>query len=350
MTTRRSRPRLLLVAETLAGGLGAVVGEQCAWFSAEGWDVTVASPGDAAVSDQITDHVRVPIPQTARQVLPMARAARQLRRVIRRRQPDVIHAHGLRSFLVARLASAHPTYVTLHGTGPVPSDPSGYKVFRELGLRVTPYLAAHAFDTEPEGRSGWTFVAHASPRLAHLDRRLFPGPETEPTFLWIGRLSEQKRPDMFVEAMAAAGRQKEIRGLIAGDGPLRGEVERHITELRAPVEVVGHTDDIADLLDHAWAVVLFSRFEGMPLVVEEAMWAGRPVVSSPHPGVRWLIGNAGFTADDVEAATTSILRLTDHDVAAGMGVAAAERIRQLLVPGAPWPEVAAIYRRRVPAG
>ena len=350
MTAAGSRPRLLIVAETLVGGLGAVVAEQSEWFAADGWDVTVASPEDADVPAQIADHVRVAIPMTARKLVPMAHASRDLRRVIRRRRPDVIHGHGLRSFLVARIASSSAPFVTLHGTGQVPSDPTGYKFLRRLGLRVTPYLAAHAFDTEPERRTGWTFVAHASPRLTSLGLRPFPGPETEPTFLWLGRLSEQKRPDMFVDAVAAAARSRSIRGVIAGDGPLRADVERQITRLGAPIEIVGHSDDVHRLLDRAWAVVLFSRFEGIPLVLEEAMWAGRTVVSSPLPGIRWLVGDAGLMADDVEGAADRLVHLSDYEVAARMGAMAAERIRHLIEPGAPWPDVAAAYRRRLALG
>jgi glycosyltransferase involved in cell wall biosynthesis len=342
--------RLLIVAETLRGGLGAVVREQSGWFEAHGWRVTVASPEDEDPPVPIADHVRVAIPVSARQVGQMARATRQVRRLIRSRRPDVIHCHGLRSFVVARLASRMPPFVTLHGSGNVPSDPIGYGLVRWLGLRVTPYLAAGAFNAERERRAHWTFMAHASPRLTTLDRRPFPDAQSEPTFLWLGRLSEQKRPDIFVEAMAAAAATRPVRGLIAGDGPLTEQLERRIAELGAPVDVLGHTDDLDMLLDRAWALVVFSRFEALTFSVQEAMWAGRPVIGSPLPGMRWLIGDAGFVAGDVAAATASILRLTDHDVAVRLGEASATRIRELLSPGSPWPDVALAYQRHVAAG
>ena len=349
MTTARE-PRLLIVAETLRGGLGAVVREQGAWFEADGWRVTVASPEDEDPPVAIADHVRLLIPVSARHVGQMARAARDLRRLIRSRKPDVIHCHGLRSFVVARLASSRAPFVTLHGSGNVPSDPFGYGIVRGLGLRIAPYLAAGAFNAERERRPRWTFMVHASPRLSTLSRRPFPVASSEATFLWLGRLSEQKRPDIFVEAMAAVASKRPVRGLIAGDGPLKDELVRRITELGAPVDVLGHTDDVDPLLDRAWALVIFSRFEALTFSVQEAMWAGRPVIGSPLSGMQWLIGEAGFVAGDVEAATDAILRLTDHAVAMRLGEASAVRIRELLSPGSPWPDVALEYRRRVAAG
>lgn len=348
MTSRG--PRLLIVAETLRGGLGAVVREQSAWFEANGWTVTVASPEDEDRPAPIADSVRLSIPVSARQVGQMARATRDVHRLIRSRHPDVIHCHGLRSFAVARLASRTAPFVTLHGSGTVPSDPFGYGIVRRLGLRIAPYLAAGAFNAERERRPRWTFMAHASPRLSSLERRPFPDATSEPTFLWLGRLSEQKRPDIFIEAMAAVASRRPVRGLIAGDGPLKDELVRRIAELGAPIEVLGHTEDVDPLIDRAWALVIFSRFEALTFSVQEAMWAGRPVIGSPLSGMRWLIGEAGFVAGDVEAATDSILRLTDHAVAMRLGEASAARIRELLSPGSPWPDVAMAYQRRVAAG
>jgi glycosyltransferase involved in cell wall biosynthesis len=335
-------PRLLIIAETLRGGLGAVVLEQSEWFAARGWQVTVASPEEDGPPEH-TDHVRVEIPISARQVTAMARATRDLRRIVRSRRPDVIHCHGLRSFAVARLASGLAPYVTLHGSGTVPSDPIGYEFLRKLGLQVAPYLAAGAFNAERERRSRWTFMAHASPRLATLDRRPFPAASSEPTFLWLGRLSEQKRPDIFVEAIAAAAATRPVRGVIAGDGPLKDELVRRIAELDAPIEIIGHSDDVDKLLDRAWALVVFSRFEALTFSVQEAMWAGRSVIASPLAGMRWLVGDAGFVASDVPTATAAMLTLTDHAVAMRLGEASAERIRKLMSPGSPWPEVAGVY-------
>ncbi len=344
MTGVGPQPRLLIVAETLRGGLGSVVREQAEWFTERGWSVVLAAPleADARLSTGLRHH-DVAIPTSARSLRLMALAIRRLRAIIRAESPTVIHCHGLRSFAIARLASSMRPYVTLHGTGTVQSDPIGYRGVRRLALRVAPTFAQAAFNTGPERRRGWTFMPHASPRLGSFSELPFPAPGTEPVFLWAGRLSEPKLPSLFVEAVAAAAKVTPLRGVLAGDGPLADEIRRLIQELDAPIEVVGHTDDVPGLLARSWAFVLFSRFEGLAFSVEEAMWAGRTVISSPLPSNRWLLGDTGLIASDLPSAVDGILRLTDREAAVRMGAAAGRRIRDLIVPGAPWASLEAGY-------
>jgi glycosyltransferase involved in cell wall biosynthesis len=343
----RRTPRLLIISETLRGGVGGAVRDQSAWFDREGWSVTVASPHEEGTAEVTGRHATVRMPESARHLGLMGLATRDVRRLIRSGRPDIIHCHGLRSFVIARLASTRRPFVTLHGTGTVPSDPSGYWLVRSLGLRVAPFLAAGAFNADRAPRPGWTFTPHASPLLAGLERRPFPSAASEPTFLWLGRLAEPKHPGLFVEAIAAASRRKPIRGIIAGDGPLLGDIIGSISRLGAPVEVVGHTDNVIELIDQAWALVMFSGFEALTFSVQEGMWAGRTAVASPLPSMKWLIGDAGLLAGDLESATASILRLSDHALATRLGQAAAVHIRELVVPGSPWPQVATAYRERL---
>jgi len=351
MTGRVPPPRLLIVTETLRGGVGGVVREQTEWFAGRGWSVSVAAPLEEKRSTSVgSRHHQVSIPTSARNLRAMALATRSLRAIIRAGSPTVIHCHGLRSFAIARLASSTRPYVTLHGTGVVVSDPIGYGGIRRLTLRVAPFLAEGAFNASPEQRHGWTFMPHASPRLATMAELPFPAPGSEPVFLWLGRLSEPKLPELFVEAISEAARERPLRGLLAGDGPLSQSVERRIKELKAPIDVVGHSEDVAGLLERSWALVLFSRFEALAFSAQEAMWAGRAVVSSPLPGIRWLLGDAGLVASDVKSAAQSIARLTDRDLAARLGTDAATRIRELITPGAPWPAIEAAYRDHLDGG
>lgn len=347
MTGGRSNRRLLIVADTLAVGIGDVVREQAVWFAARGWMVRVAAPISASASSlEGARHHRVAIPESARDLRAMRRSIAHVRAILRSDQPDIVQCHGLRSFAVASLAGCRP-YVTLHGSGQVSSDPLGYGLIRRIALRVAPWLAIEAFSAGPEQRHGWSFVPHASPRLASLDRSPFPVPDSVPTFLWLGRLSEPKLPSLFIEAISAAARTTPVWGIIAGDGPLSEAAARHIAELGAPIDVIGHSDDVEGLLARSWALVLFSGFEALTFSAQESMWVGRPVISSPLPGIRWLLGDTGSVASDLAEATARVLELADHRVAMERGDRAATRIRELIVPGAPWPLLEARYLARL---
>jgi hypothetical protein len=319
--------RLLIVADSLAGGLGAAVDGQARFFEAAGWAVTVFAD----------------VPESARAGISMATAARSLAGLARSFRPDVTHCHGLRSFVVARVVTWPAPFVTLHGSGPVPSDPPAYHALRRAGRRIVPRLAAGAFTAAPDHLAGWRFLPHASPRLAALAE--VPQPDGPPTFLWLGRLDEPKQPEVFVRAMAAiAG--TGARGLMAGDGPRRDAVVALIRDLGAPVEMLGERGDVAALVARSWAVGLFSTHEALSFAVQEAMWCGRAAVVSDVAGLRWLAGRDCFVVRDAKGAADAFAKLTDPAVARARGAAAAESLRSKLKPDDPWPSIATAYARR----
>jgi glycosyltransferase involved in cell wall biosynthesis len=134
-------------------------------------------------------------------------------------------------------------------------------------------------------------------------------------------------------------------GIMAGSGPLLEEMRDLSRRLSAPVEIVGHREDIRPFLARSWALGLFSEFEGIPFAVEEAMWAGRAVVASDLPSLRWLIDQAGFLVRDVGGTVAAFRRLTDRDTATGYGALAATRIRSMITPDMPWSFLEQQYER-----
>jgi glycosyltransferase involved in cell wall biosynthesis len=103
--------------------------------------------------------------------------------------------------------------------------------------------------------------------------------------LWLGRLSEEKDPLL---ALEVARRLKaryggETFGLtLAGGGPLEPLLQkrRRALGLEDVVTLTGAVDDPLPLLQEADGLLLTSRYEGIPIVIFEAMAAGLPVVTS----------------------------------------------------------------------
>jgi glycosyltransferase involved in cell wall biosynthesis len=152
-----------------------------------------------------------------------------------------------------------------------------------------------------------------------------------------------KRPELFVRACVQAARERPLRGVMLGGGPRLDEVRSLVEREAAPVDVLGESDAIAMHLAGARALCLFSDFEGVPFAVQEAMWAGRPVVVSPLPGLRWFAGEAADYAEDADSAAAALVRLCDLGVAATRAAAAAARAHQVLSPHAPFPALMAAY-------
>jgi len=99
----------------------------------------------------------------------------------------------------------------------------------------------------------------------------------------IGRLAPQKAPLDLVAAFAQAALQSPLAKLVmVGDGPLRGEVEAELrrTGLKNRVVMAGNVPNAARLLPGFDLLVLASHWEGLPMVVLEAMMAGVPVVAT----------------------------------------------------------------------
>ncbi len=338
---------LLLVGDSCRGGLGDVVRSQATWFSGHGWHVLIAAPKAPSRFASLSPRVHLvdfALPSTARSITGMIRAAAQLRLLIKTQKPQIVHAHGLRSAATCILSRV-PFYVTLHGIGPVSSDPPMYHFVRGLGLQLIGRLAIGAFTATPGVSEPWSFLPHASSKLAQI-KFLDPVASELPVFAWIGRFADPKRPKDFVCAMAELSKHKKVLGLMAGDGPMYQSIRSLAMELRAPVEFLGWVEDVESVVQRSWAVVLTSGFEALAFTIQEAMWAGRAVVASDLPSFRWLIGDAGYLVKSVNDLVTALSALSDVQHARNMGHRAAERVRRLLSEEAPWSEVEKIFLRR----
>jgi len=109
-------------------------------------------------------------------------------------------------------------------------------------------------------------------------------------FLFVGRLRIRKGVEVLLEAMRALlAAHPKARLLVAGDGEHRAALERRAAELnlRQQVRFLGRCDAgrVRGLLRGARALVVPSIYEGMPLVVLEAMEAGLPVIASRVSGI-----------------------------------------------------------------
>ena len=124
----------------------------------------------------------------------------------------------------------------------------------------------------------------------------------EPGFLLlVGRLRIRKGVDVLLAAMPELRRrQPSARLLIAGDGEHRAALERHAAALALgeSVTFLGRVGAprVRELLRGAAALVVPSIYEGMPLVVLEAMEAAVPVVASRVAGIPEVVedGRTGW--------------------------------------------------------
>lgn len=97
----------------------------------------------------------------------------------------------------------------------------------------------------------------------------------------VARLVPQKGVADLIRATAGI---PDVVLLIAGDGPLRGELEKLAKDLRAAVVFFGARDDVPEFLAALDVFVLPSHWEGEPIALLEAMAAGVPIVATATSG------------------------------------------------------------------
>jgi glycosyltransferase involved in cell wall biosynthesis len=135
-----------------------------------------------------------------------------------------------------------------------------------------------------------------------------PGPRAGPgdTVLFLGRLSPEKGLRTLIAAWEHLDGHVPLR--IAGDGPLRGELEAEVGRRRiAGVKVLGrvpNADLLAEMKRARFLVVPSEWYEGLPLTIAEAFACGVPVLASRIGSMVELVedGRTGlhFTPGDPE--------------------------------------------------
>jgi glycosyltransferase involved in cell wall biosynthesis len=243
------------------------------------------------------------------------------------RQADIVHAHGVRAGVTTALARGRagvPLVVTWHNL-PLVAGARG-QVWRIAGRLLARRAAVSLVVSDDLGRQvrrwGGRDVRLAQVPAPHLQAsrdalsvRAELGAEQRPLVLTVSRLGAQKGlPTLVAAAAALAGREPLPLFVIAGDGPEHAELARLAAETGAPVRLLGRRSDVADLLAAADLVVLPSVWEGSPLVAQEALAAGRPLVATGVGGVPGLVGDGAVLIPpaDATALAAAIAQLLDQ--------------------------------------
>ncbi len=219
--------------------------------------------------------------------------ALKLRKLVREFQPDLVLTHGNRATgicLLPFVGTAGKTVQVAHN----------FRHKSQIGrVRAAICVSSSVHDS----------LAAAWPCVPLYDVANFgplnlspvkPAPAGTPVIGTLGRLHVNKGLDIIVKAMVRLkhdGVPMQLK--IAGEGPLKTELERLIDELelRGVVEFCGWVQP-RDYLHGLDLFILPSRVEPFGLVVTEAMAAGVPVVATRIDGPREILceGEYGLLA------------------------------------------------------
>jgi len=302
--------RVVLALGPSTGGIGTYVRALAEYCVASGDQVVVVGPETTEQHFSFT--------ATGARFVPLRRLLRTLKHA------DVVHSHGFKAAALVNsaLAGRHtPRHiVTLHNTLPA----AGIKALvGRLAVRPSDVVLCASSDLvqrarELGARSVSLCPVPAPPLPIHTRsrtdiRRELAIPDDESLLLTVGRLAPQKSLPLLLDAVAALP-DLRLRLVIAGEGPERFALSARIESEKLPVTLLGHRQDIVDLLSAADLFVLSSQWEARALVVQEAMRAGVPVIATEVGGLPELVGDAAMLvpSNNAPALASEIRRvLTD---------------------------------------
>jgi glycosyltransferase involved in cell wall biosynthesis len=224
--------------------------------------------------------------------------------VVAERGIDLVHVHNRpRDWQIVRLCALMgvPVIYTVHK--PYTHDHLRTRLlYAALGRIVNPVVcvsrtvADHVHELE--------FIPSSHLRVIYngVNMRVFAPPSAEvrlskreslgwfaTDFIWLcaARFHPQKAHQFLLEAMARLPDSSRSRLILAGEGPLEGELRRITERLRlsSRVAFLGPRSDVPELLGAADAYVMSSREEGHPLSLLEAMACQLPILAPRLPSI-----------------------------------------------------------------
>jgi len=252
---------------------------------------------------------------------------------IRRFKPHIIHTHTSKAGVLGRIASIlslHPsirihTYHghLLNGYFGKPQRRIMIAIERFLSLFTHEILAVGAkvredllkekigkeykFQVMPPGLEIGKLTARG------LAQRKLGLPSSVLQCGFVGRVTEIKRPDRFLDVVAEIKRRKiEMNFFIAGDGDLLNYCRERISQESLPVSLLGWQSDMETVLSAADFFILTSDNEGTPLSLIQAGMAGLPVIATNVGSVSEVLmgGESGILVEaDVNQIVNAIEKL-----------------------------------------
>jgi glycosyltransferase involved in cell wall biosynthesis len=323
---------LLTIPQMGVGGAERIVLELLSGLRTRGDAVALAAAPGPLDDEPALDAVpRIRLRERGRSLIGVAATTVRLRQATLRFEPDVVHAHGVRtaaaSAAALRLHKGErrvPMVVTFHGV--VPSE---YRSSARI-LSVADHVVAVSGDVADAlvaaglPRARLSIIPNAisvrptSPIGGHqaVDAELGSGAGAVITA--VGRLVPQKAHHRLLEAARLViDARSGTRFVLVGDGPLRAPLEAQTRSLGLDpaVRFLGMRRDARAIMGRSDIVVFSSEWEGMSIAALEAMGSGVPVVSTPTPGMTALLASgAGRIVSDLrpESLALAIIELLDR--------------------------------------
>lgn len=269
------------------------------------------------------------------------KAIKEVRKLIRKYEPDIVYAHSSKAGAIARIADIGLKNRCVY-------NPHGWAFNMRCSAKkkamytAIEKVAARFCDriiciSEAEKQSalekkifkedklqvifnGVDIEAYENGIHGTIKRKDLKIPEDAFVVGMVGRMSPQKAPDVFVKmAKLVKDKVPNAHFIIVGNGNQEAEIRKYAKDngFLDSLHITGWVDNPMSYVELFDVACLLSRWEGFGLALPEYMMAGKPIVASRVDAIPNIIkdGENGLLVevDDAEGASEAVLQIYQED-------------------------------------
>lgn len=262
---------------------------------------------------------------------------KEVRRLIKKYNPDIVYAHSSKAGAIARVADIglknHCVY-NPHGCAfNMRCSDKKRAMYTAIEKMAAPFCEKIICISDAEKQSalekkicredklqvifnGVDIEAYESGEHGTVKRSSLGIPEDAYVVGMVGRISPQKAPDVFVKmAKLVKDEIPNAHFVIVGSGNQEAEIRKYAEENKFAdsLHITGWVDDPMSYVELFDVACLLSRWEGFGLALPEYMMAGKPIVASRVDAIPNIIRNGEngllVEVDDATGASEAVLQI-----------------------------------------
>lgn len=252
-------------------------------------------------------------------------SVKEIRKVIKKVNPDIIHAHDMKATLYSVLSSRHIPIISHIHNNSFDSQKISIKsiVYLFSTIRVRKIIWVSKSAKKDYFFSKFVYkkskvLYNVIDRNELLSEKKSDNNKYDYEVIFLGRIAEPKNPrrliDVF-EKVIESRKQTQI-GII-GTGIMERELVELVKkrELDNNITFLGFQSNPFKILNDAKVMVMTSRWEGTPMCALEAMSLGVPIVSTPTDGLKEIVvdDNTGYLSDEDNVLSLKICEILNNE-------------------------------------
>lgn len=268
------------------------------------------------------------------------RALCRVRKLIKKYRPDIVYAHSSKAGTITRVADIglkNHCFYNPHGWGfNMWCSEKKKKIYTTIERIAALFCEKIICISDAEKQSaldkkicaedklqvifnGVDIEAYETGKHGEIKRTDLNIPEDAFIVGMVGRISQQKAPDVFIKAAKLIKQSiPSAYFIIVGNGEMEFEVREYAekNKLDDSLYITGWVENPMSYVELFDVACLLSRWEGFGLALPEYMMAGKPILASQVDAIPNIIKNGVngllVDVDDIEAVYRAVIQLHDN--------------------------------------